>query len=613
MRRNLVGLVVRANTVGLTECCIFKWQVLSCKNEVAVTQRCYLIHMGSVEPLSEQRRVRDFGQFLVSRGRLDLPAVERTIRWHEERAEGFLKIVTSLGLIPEREAAELLAQFLDLHVVRAEDYPNELVIGDELGPTFLRDASVLPIAEAHDELVLAMADPLDEFPARALSLKYAKKILPRVAVLSELESALDRLFTNDAVTVKGLSKDADLDGDDPDDDAERLKDLASGAPVIRLVNFLIRNAAEVRASDIHIEPFHNRIRVRYRIDGVLHDRESPPVQLRAAMVSRIKIMARLNIAERRLPQDGRINLVVQGREIDIRVSTIPTMHGESVVLRLLDGSNGVLSLSELGFASANEAACLDLLRRPNGIVLVTGPTGSGKTTTLYAALEHINAPASKIITVEDPVEYQLAGVNQVQVKHQIGLTFAQVLRSVLRQDPDTIMIGEIRDLETAQIAVQASLTGHLVLSTLHTNSASATVTRLMDMGLESYLLAATLSGVVAQRLVRKLCTRCREPYDVAEGNHLGDQLNLAKGSRLYRPIGCAVCNGTGYAGRSAISEVLVVDETIRTLVVERSSPTEISEIAQNLGMQTLYRDAIRLVQDGTTSIDEALRVSTMDH
>jgi general secretion pathway protein E len=368
----------------------------------------------------------------------------------------------------------------------------------------------------------------------------------------------------------------------------------------------------VHASDIHIEPFENKFRVRYRIDGVLREVETPPSSLRAAIISRVKIMAKLNIAERRLPQDGRVKLAVRGKEVDFRVSTLPTMHGESVVLRILDKSSAVFDFTVLGFAEDTLKRYLDVLERPNGILLVTGPTGSGKTTTLYTSLLRLNKVDSKILTAEDPIEYQLEGVNQVQVKPQIGLTFAHVLRSMLRQDPDIIMIGEIRDLETAQIAAQSALTGHLVLSTLHTNSAAASVTRLLDMGLEDYLIASTINGITAQRLVRTLCPQCRLPHpsasDIVAEMRL-DRYTDGATPALFQPAGCDRCTGTGYRGRTGIAEILTMSEDIRRLTLKRADSQQIQRCAMAAGMRTLYEDGLRKVVRGVTSLEEVLRVT----
>jgi general secretion pathway protein E len=372
---------------------------------------------------------------------------------------------------------------------------------------------------------------------------------------------------------------------------------------------MIARAVEARASDIHIEPFEQRLRVRYRIDGILQEVDPPPTHLRPAVLSRIKIMARLNIAERRLPQDGRIRLAVRGKDIDLRVATIPTMHGEAVVLRVLDRTSVTLDFDALGFAGEGLAAYRAALNRPNGILLVTGPTGSGKTTTLYTSLLELNTPDKKILTVEDPIEYQLDGVNQVQIKPQIGLSFAHVLRSMLRHDPDIIMVGEIRDLETAQIAIQAALTGHLVLSTLHTNNAASTLTRLLDMGVEDYLMTSTVNGIVAQRLVRQLCTHCRQPF--APLPELLRQLGLerAEDVTFWRPQGCQKCNGTGYFGRISVNEVLVITDAVRRQILEHAEATALQRTAIETGMRPMFQDGIAKVRAGVTTVEEVLRVT----
>lgn len=519
--------------------------------------------------------------------------------------------MTSLGLVSERDMASLLAEFLHLPLANSEDYPDDLPTETNLGERFLRQARIMPLVETDHEIYLAMADPLDDYSKRAIEMKSGKTAITRIAVPSEVEEAIERVYGNGR---SSLDEIVESIGDDGvlDDDAERLKDLASEAPVIRLVNLIISKSVEARASDVHIEPFENRLRVRYRVDGVLHEVESPPSRLRFAVISRIKIMARLNIAERRLPQDGRIKLVVRGREVDLRVSCLPTMYGESVVLRILDRTGGVLELPQLGFDPAILEDFHELLRRPNGIVLVTGPTGSGKTTTLYASLLMVNEEERKIVTVEDPIEYRLEGVNQIQVKPQIGLSFANALRSILRHDPDTIMVGEIRDLETAQIAVQAALTGHLVLSTLHTNTAAATVSRLLDMGVEDYLLTSTLSGVVAQRLVRTLCPRCKTPYKALP--EFVNQMQLRRMTNepeitLHRANGCDHCNGTGYYGRSVIAEILVMNDSIQSLVLKHADSRAIHQSAVESGMRTMYEDGMRKALSGVTSVEEVLRVT----
>jgi general secretion pathway protein E len=433
-----------------------------------------------------------------------------------------------------------------------------------------------------------------------------------IAIPIELEAAFDRLYPADAEDGDAAAAFDEVvpDAEPVEEDAERLKDLASEAPVIRLVNQLIARAVETHASDVHVEPFPDRLRVRYRYDGVLHEVEPPPARLQAAVISRIKIMARLDIAERRLPQDGRIKLTVRGHEIDFRVSTVPSLHGEKVVLRVLDRTAVEFDYNKLGLPDDIRQGIERALDLPNGMVLVTGPTGSGKTTTLYTGLLKLNTIARNVVTVEDPIEYQLTGINQIQVKPQIGLNFASLLRSILRQDPDVIMIGEIRDLETVQIAVQAALTGHLVLSTLHTNSAAAAITRLRDMGLEDYLMTATLRAVLAQRLVRRLCRSCRaaDPAPETLIERFGmTRLASADAIRLYRPVGCAACRGTGFYGRRAIAELLVPSRAIERLIFEGADDAAIERAAVADGMRPIFDNGLLAVLEGDTTIEEVVR------
>jgi general secretion pathway protein E len=450
------------------------------------------------------------GELLIERSKLDRPGFERAKRLREGQSERLYTLLPKLGLVSERDMAQAIADRLELPLVTPNDIPDLPLLEEKLSPRFLREVHVLPLADSPEGLVLAMADPLDSYATDAIGLISGREIFPRVAEPAMLETAIERLYGRGPSALDELVEGGSTEEDETLElDVERLKDLASEAPVIRLVSHLISEAVERRASDIHIEALEHGLNVRYRIDGLLREIDPPPSRFRAAIVSRIKIMAKLNIAERRLPQDGRIKLAVRGTPIDLRVSTIPTMYGEGVVMRILDRQGVKLDYASLGIRERNLEAYEEILGRPNGVFLVTGPTGSGKTTTLYAALTSLNSPEKKILTVEDPIEYHLEGVNQIQVKPSIGLTFAQVLRSILRQDPDIIMIGEIRDVETARIAIQAALTGHLVLSTLHTNDAVSAITRLMDMGVEDYLLTSTLTGVAAQRLVRTLCRNCR--------------------------------------------------------------------------------------------------------
>ncbi len=547
------------------------------------------------------------GALLVARGHCDARTLERARNVAAETGQRLDSVLIQLGLVSERGLADALAALLELPLVTTDRYPAEPLRAERLTPKFLRQARALPLARHNGTLQLAMANPLDQFTPAAVAAATGLAVALEVAVPIELEAALARLYP-DVATELDPTPQADA-GDWLHEDAERLKDLASEAPVIRLVNQMIARAVETQASDIHIEPFEDRLRVRYRYDGVLHEAESPPARLASAITSRIKIMSRLDIAERRLPQDGRIRLAVRGQDVDFRVSTIPSLHGETVVLRVLDRNAVALDYEQLGLPPETVQKLAAAFNLPNGIVLVTGPTGSGKTTTLYTGLLGLNSVDRKIVTIEDPIEYQLAGINQIQVKPQIQLTFASLLRSILRQDPDVIMVGEIRDLETAQIAAQAALTGHLVLSTLHTNSAAASITRLRDMGLEDYLLTAVLRGTLAQRLVRRLCTACRQPQ--AAPPELIQRFGLDRLTNapitLWHAVGCAHCRNTGYRGRQAIAEFLTPDAEIERLVFARAEHVQIERAAVAAGMVTMFETGLRAALAGTTTIEEVVR------
>ncbi|HWB47881.1 MAG TPA: GspE/PulE family protein [Stellaceae bacterium] len=529
--------------------------------------------------------------FLMARGRLDAVHRDRVQALRRERGESESVIITRLGMIDEREMAECLAAFLAIPLARRDDYPAARRGPASLAPEFIARAQALPLRETADGLVLAMADPTDEYTLKAVRLATGGPVLPWAAVPSELNAAIARLYGN-GHAASGAGTGAGAAPGPARDDLRRLADLASDEPAIRYVNGLIAGAAAQRASDIHIEASADRVVQRLRVDGVLRDIAPPPPGLHDNIVSRLKVMAGLNIAEKRLPQDGRFRIVVEGREIDLRISIVPTLHGESVVLRLLDRTRAPLDLAELGYNPELRRRLETLLALPSGMLLGTGPTGSGKSTTLYAALQLLNSRERKILTVEDPVEYQIPGINQVPVNPGIGLSFANLLRSLLRQDPDIMLVGEIRDLETARIAAQASLTGHLLLSTLHTNDAVGAITRLIDMGLEDYLVAAVLKGVIAQRLVRCLCPACRAPHDGA-----------------WRAVGCEACGGTGYRGRTAIAELLVFDERFARLVVARAGADALREAALAGGMITLRDDGLAKAEAGITSRDEVMRVT----
>lgn len=556
-----------------------------------------------------------FEQLLLDSGKVSTEDLRKVQHVQHERSEPLERLLVELGFLSEDDLLSLLSQYYSAPIIGARDFPQEPPAIANVNPGFFRQARLCPLAVTDGQLMAAMADPGDLYVIEAvekatglhLSLRLARErdILEALSAYYGDGSTEGRSATGDAADVEYL--------EDDQEDVEHLRDLASEAPVIRLVNSLIARALEQRASDIHIEPFEKELRIRYRIDGILHDIDAPPRKLQAALISRVKLMAKLNIAERRLPQDGRIKLRMLGREIDLRVSSLPTLYGESVVLRILDRSSISVTLDSLGFPTDTLEAFDKLINRPYGMILVTGPTGSGKTTTLYGALDKINSPDKKIITIEDPVEYQLRGVNQIHVKPQIGLTFASGLRSIVRQDPDVIMVGEIRDYETAEIAVQAALTGHLVFSTLHTNDAAGAVSRLLEMGVEDYLLASSLLGVMAQRLVRNLCHHCRRPVEMAvpsrsDGGHTNGNGDIP--TAVYEAKGCDECAMTGYRGRNGIFELLMVNEGVRQLILKRSSADLVKNYAvSQQSMRTLREDGWRKVREGSTSVAEVLRVT----
>jgi len=549
---------------------------------------------------------------LVRRGLLEAAALDRARNVAQESGKRLDAVLVQLGLVKERVLAETQAELLGVPLVTAERFPQKPMFADRLKAKFLRKANAVPLSIEGDRLLVAMADPFDDFTLQAIAAATGRPVSVAVAVPLEVEEALDRLYPElDPAEQEALAQEM---GDGDEEDAERLKDLASEAPVIRLVNQIISRAVETQASDIHFEPFADKLRLRYRYDGILHEAESPPKRLTAAIISRIKIMARLDIAERRLPQDGRLQMAVRGQEVDFRVSTIPSLFGEKVVLRVLDRQAVSFDFAKLGLHPGVVRLFSDALDLPNGIVLVTGPTGSGKTTTLYTGLLQLNSVVRNVVTVEDPIEYQLAGINQIQVKPQIELTFANLLRSILRQDPDVIMVGEIRDIETAQIAVQAALTGHLVLSTVHTNSAAATITRLRDMGLEDYLVTAVLRGVLAQRLVRRLCRQCRQsapaPAEIVQRfglERLAPTHPVGEPLQLWHPVGCPHCRNTGYRGRLAIAEFLSPNDETAHLIFSRADHIQIERAAVEGGMVPLFDQGLIAALAGETTIEEVVR------
>lgn len=542
--------------------------------------------------------------WLMQHAGLKIADLERAQRLSTEPGD-LLGLLTRLGLVSEVELARAWADLLDAPLLVADAAPPLLDPLPVLTERFMRHYQLVPMGWHQGGLRVMAANPAQWYPFQALAYACEVPVWLAVGSHNEVETLIERYYGQGRSAMGSLIENLDEQGGVLED-IEHLKDMVSEAPVIRLVNLILQRAVEQRASDIHIEPFENQLKVRYRIDGVLHDAEAPPASSSAAVISRVKIMARLDIAERRLPQDGRIMLRIQGKALDLRVSTVPTSFGESVVMRLLDRQTVQFDFPSLGFDGPRLAAFQDLLTRPHGILLVTGPTGSGKTTTLYTALSQLNTAERKIITVEDPVEYQLEGINQIQVKPAIGLDFAGALRAIVRQDPDVIMIGEIRDLETCRIAVQSSLTGHLVLSTLHTNSAAASITRLLDMGVESYLIASTVSGILAQRLVRRLDPATRVAFQAPPElikEHGLDRLTEQRPILLYRG---------DYHGRSALTELLVMNDELRGLLMGHADAASLEHAARRAGLRTLYEDGLRQALAGVTSLEEVLRVTRGD-
>jgi general secretion pathway protein E len=513
-----------------------------------------------------------------------------------------------------QEEAKGQAERLGLVYLAGKDFPESQPVEIPFAVAFLRQYRFLPLRLDDGLLRVIMADPADVDTIDAIRMYAGCEVEPLVGEEAEILEAVERLYGSGATTVRKIIEEfgegeMEVLSGQAEENEEHLRDMASEAPVIRLVNLLITRAADAGASDIHFEPFEDRLVVRYRIDGVLREEDSPPKGLQPAIISRLKLMAKMNIAERRLPQDGKVRVRVAGRSIDIRVSTVPTVFGESLVMRLLDRTSAIISLEALGFSGREQARFGSMISRPHGMILVTGPTGSGKTTTLYAALDRIRSTEKKIITIEDPVEYQLPGVNQIHVMPKIGLTFANGLRSIVRQDPDIIMVGEIRDRETADIAVHAALTGHLVFSTVHTNDAPGAVTRLVDMGLEGFLIASSVVGILAQRLVRKVCSECsvRRPTEAALLARLGAE--PVPGEFYAVAGGCPACNMTGYRGRTGIFELMTMTDEIRKLILQQTSAGVLRKAAVLGGMNVLREDGLEKARKGLTTLSEVLRVS----
>ena len=557
---------------------------------------------------------RPLGQILLGADIISTETLEEALAQAGREHRRLGEVLVALGAATATDVMRAVAEQQGLPFLTGEELPSTPPALKDVSPKYLRQYVACPIAVEGSVLSVATAEPTNPLLVDDLQQNLGVTVKLYVAPAAAILEAIERAYgANTALQkiVEGMGPGGDRDGEF-EEDVNHLRDMAFEAPVVRLVNILIDGALAADASDIHIEPFEESLHVRYRIDGLLYDQEAPPRRLRAALTSRIKIMAEMNIAERRLPQDGRIRVTAHGRRVDIRVSTVPTIHGESIVMRLLDRSSVFLPFDRLGFSLRAAETFEGLIRRPHGILLVTGPTGSGKTTTLYAALDKINRPDLKIITVEDPVEYQLKGVNQIPVKPKIGLSFAAGLRHIVRQDPDVIMVGEIRDLETAEIAIQSALTGHLVFSTLHTNDAPGAITRLQDMGCEPYLFSSVLNGVLAQRLVRRICEVCRVPKAAERAELAALGISATGAEELFQGKGCEECRGTGYRGRTGIYELLRITEDVRSLIVRKAPAGEIRRCAVAHGMLTLREDGWAKACAGVTTVAEILRVTQED-
>lgn len=556
------------------------------------------------------------GEILLHSSKVSAEDLERALELQKTTQERLGKLLVDLGMLTERDLLEAMSNQLHIPKVESAEFPELPPEVKTLSPRFMRAGKFFPFDQRDSELCIAFADPLDHETLESIRLVTSQDPVVYLATETDIRNAIEKFYGAGTSSlgrlVESFGQGEGEDGVFVGEDAEHLRDLALEAPVIRLVNLLISRAVESRASDIHIEPMERELRVRFRIDGVLYPVEAPPRQMASAVISRVKLMAKLNIAERRLPQDGSIRLKVIGKDIDLRVSTLPTMYGESVVMRILARNDKRLTdLEKLGFAPEMLARMRKITARPHGIFLVTGPTGSGKSTTLYGALGQINQTDKKILTLEDPIEYENPGVNQVQVNPQIGLTFAAGLRHIVRQDPDVIMVGEIRDLETAEIAIRAALTGHLVFSTLHTNDAPSAITRLIDMGVPAYLLSSSLIAVLAQRLVRVLCPNCKEITELPAAALAQKDLSKPLPEKLtaYRAVGCPACRQIGFRDRVGIFELMELNEELQRQIVRTSESNVLREVARRNGMKTLREDGFEKVFAGVTTLEEVLRVT----
>ncbi|WP_448060691.1 GspE/PulE family protein [Cellulomonas hominis] len=555
--------------------------------------------------------MKQLGEILLDEGLVTEAQLMSALDEQLARGQSLGRTLVEIGVLSEGQLVAALARQVGMDFVDLDDYPVDRTAVSLVPAALCRRYTVLPVGFREGALVLATADPGNVVAVDDVRTVSGMQVVPIVATYDNLSRAIDRFCRADG-EMEDLSSAFEDATPEPSTDLSRIGDFVDDdAPIVRYVNLLVTQAITDRASDIHIEPTEHDLRVRYRIDGVLHEMQRSPKQIQAGVISRVKILSDIDIAERRKPQDGRMSVTHEGRKIDLRVATLPTVWGEKIVMRILDNSTASLDLRDLSFLDHNYETYREAYSKPYGMILVTGPTGSGKSTTLYATVNVVSRPEINVITVEDPVEYRLPGINQVQVNPKAGLTFAGALRSILRSDPDVVLLGEIRDHETAQIAIEAALTGHLVLSTLHTNDAPSAVTRLVEMGIEPFLVGSALDCIVAQRLARKLCDKCREPYQPTEVEMVAARFPWVPGEEipvLYRPAGCVACSRTGYHGRIALHEVMQVTEDIERHAVARSSSAEIAETARRQGMIRLRDDGWQKVVLGQTSIEEILRV-----
>ncbi len=562
-------------------------------------------------------KIQNLEQVLIEMQLVDDSGLDKARSVQREKALPLHDALLAAGVLTDHDILKALARLWDIPLMgKIEEIEVDPSIVDVLPITFLRKYTMVPVRLRADTMEVAVHDPTDQEPlfdiAKTMNIREVTRVL---APKQEILQAINRLAEMRQESAKDIMEDIEEEDDEILKDLESIQDITvmeTEAPIIRMVNRLMVQAFRERASDIHVEPYQTDVKVRYRIDGILHDVLTLPKRIHSAVVSRIKVMAYLNIAEKRLPQDGRIGIKLGDHSVDLRISVVPTVNGERVVMRILDKSSVLYGLEELGFYPDDLARIERLIKQEHGIILVTGPTGSGKTTTLYSMLSRINSPDKNILTIEDPIEYQLKGIGQIPVNTKVGLTFASGLRSIVRQDPDVILVGEIRDLETAEIAIQAALTGHLVFSTLHTNDSASAVTRLIDMGIEPFLVTSSVNAILAQRLVRKICTSCKQQYFPEDESLLEIGLSrqmLDRDGYLHRGAGCSECMGTGYKGRTGIYEILFMSDAVRSTVLKTSDSNAIKGVAVGEGLHALRQDGARKVEDGITTIEEVLRVT----